>query len=60
MGPWLATRDEIADPGMLEVLCKVGADLVAEDSTRYLTYSVPEVLAFAPCTAPICNASRVR
>jgi 2-keto-4-pentenoate hydratase/2-oxohepta-3-ene-1,7-dioic acid hydratase in catechol pathway len=46
MGPWLVTRDEIPDPGNLDVLCKVGADVVAEDSTRYLTYSVPEILAF--------------
>jgi 2,4-didehydro-3-deoxy-L-rhamnonate hydrolase len=46
MGPWLATRDEIPDPAQLDVLCKVGADVVAEDSTRYLTYSVPEILAY--------------
>lgn len=46
MGPWLATRDEIPDPGNLDVLCKVGAEVVAEDSTRYLTYGVAEILAF--------------
>jgi 2,4-didehydro-3-deoxy-L-rhamnonate hydrolase len=46
MGPWLATRDEIPDPGTLDVLCRVGTEVVAEDSTRYLTYSVPEILAF--------------
>jgi 2-keto-4-pentenoate hydratase/2-oxohepta-3-ene-1,7-dioic acid hydratase in catechol pathway len=46
LGPWLVTRDEIPDPGVLDVICKVGVDVVAEDSTRYLTYSVPEVLAF--------------
>ncbi len=46
MGPWLVTRDEIADPGVLDVTCKVGSDVVAEDSTSYLTYSVAEVLAF--------------
>ena len=46
MGPWLVTRDEIPDPGKLDVLCKIGAEVVAEDSTRYLTYSVPEILAF--------------
>jgi 2-keto-4-pentenoate hydratase/2-oxohepta-3-ene-1,7-dioic acid hydratase in catechol pathway len=45
-GPWLATRDEIPDPGVLDVICKVGNEVVAEDSTRYLTYSVPEILAF--------------
>ena len=46
LGPWLVTRDEIPDPGVLDVTCKVGAEVVAEDSTRYLTYSVPEILAF--------------
>lgn len=46
MGPWLATRDEISDPGVLDVICKVGSEVVAEDSTRYLTYSVAEILAY--------------
>jgi 2,4-didehydro-3-deoxy-L-rhamnonate hydrolase len=46
LGPWLVTRDEIADPGTLDVICKVGSEVVAEDSTRYLTYSVPEILAY--------------
>jgi 2-keto-4-pentenoate hydratase/2-oxohepta-3-ene-1,7-dioic acid hydratase in catechol pathway len=45
-GPWLVTRDEIADPGALDVICKVGTEVVARDSTRYLTYSVAEILAF--------------
>ena len=46
LGPWLATRDEIPDPQALDVVCSVGGDIVATDSTRYLTYSVAEVLAF--------------
>ncbi len=46
LGPWLVTRDEIPDPGTLDVICRVGSEVVAEDSTRYLTYSVPEILAF--------------
>lgn len=46
LGPWLVTRDEISDPGNLDVICKVGAEVVAEDSTRYLTYGVQEILAF--------------
>jgi 2-keto-4-pentenoate hydratase/2-oxohepta-3-ene-1,7-dioic acid hydratase in catechol pathway len=45
-GPWLATRDEVPDPGVLDVVCTVGAEVVAEDSTRYLTYPVPEILAY--------------
>ena len=46
MGPWLATRDEIADPHALDVVCTLGEAVLAEDSTAYLTYKVPEVLAF--------------
>ena len=46
MGPWLVTRDEIPDPGVLDVSCSVGGEVIAEDSTRYLTYGVAEILAF--------------
>ena len=46
MGPWLATREEIPDPHALEVTCKLGDAVLAEDSTEFLTYKVPEVLAF--------------
>ena len=46
MGPWLVTKDEIPDPHALDVTCTLGGVVLAEDSTRYLTYTVPEVLAF--------------
>ncbi len=46
MGPWIATRDEIPDPHALDVVCTLGGVVLAEDSTQFLTYKVPEVLAF--------------
>jgi 2-keto-4-pentenoate hydratase/2-oxohepta-3-ene-1,7-dioic acid hydratase in catechol pathway len=46
MGPWLVTKDEIADPDNLAVRCKVGGELVADDSTRYYNYKVAEVVSF--------------
>ena len=46
MGPWIATSDEVPDPGVLDVDCTVGGETIAQDSTRYLTYSVPEIIAF--------------
>ena len=46
MGPWLVTRDEIPDPDNLDVTCKVGGELVAEDSTRYYNYKVVEIVSF--------------
>src|SRR3569832_80035 len=49
LGPWLVPRDEIPDPGVLDAICKVGSVEVAEDSTRYLTYPVAEILAYLSC-----------
>ena len=46
MGPWLVTSDEIANPDDLAVHCKVGGEVVAEDSTRYYNYKVAEVVSF--------------
>jgi 2,4-didehydro-3-deoxy-L-rhamnonate hydrolase len=46
MGPWLVTKDEIADPDDLAVRCKVGGELIADDSTRYYNYRVAEVVSF--------------
>jgi 2-keto-4-pentenoate hydratase/2-oxohepta-3-ene-1,7-dioic acid hydratase in catechol pathway len=46
MGPWLVTSDEIENPDDLAVTCKVGGELVAEDSTRYYNYKVVEVVSF--------------
>ena len=46
MGPWLVTRDEIPDPDNLAVTCKVGGDVVAEDSTRYYNYKIAEIVSF--------------
>jgi 2-keto-4-pentenoate hydratase/2-oxohepta-3-ene-1,7-dioic acid hydratase in catechol pathway len=46
MGPWLVTKDEIADPDDLAVQCKMGGELIAQDSTRYYNYKVAEVVSF--------------
>jgi 2,4-didehydro-3-deoxy-L-rhamnonate hydrolase len=46
LGPWLVTKDEIANPDDLMVRCKVGGELVAEDSTRYYNFKVAEVVSF--------------
>jgi 2-keto-4-pentenoate hydratase/2-oxohepta-3-ene-1,7-dioic acid hydratase in catechol pathway len=46
LGPWLVTKDEIANPDDLNVTCKVGGELIADDSTRYYNYKVAEVVSF--------------
>jgi 2,4-diketo-3-deoxy-L-fuconate hydrolase len=46
LGPWLVTRDEIANPDDLDVHCEVGGEAIADDSTRYYNFRVAEVLSF--------------
>lgn len=46
LGPWIVTRDEIADPHDLDVHCEIVSETFSEDNTRNLTHSVPEVIAF--------------
>ena len=45
MGPWLVTKNEVADPDALDVYCKMNGQVVAEDSTKYMNHSVAEVIA---------------
>jgi 2-keto-4-pentenoate hydratase/2-oxohepta-3-ene-1,7-dioic acid hydratase in catechol pathway len=46
LGPWLVTRDAIADPDDLAVECRIHGEVIAEDSTRYYNYKVAEVISF--------------
>lgn len=46
LGPWLATKDEIADPDNLDVHCRMGGEMIAADSTRYYNYKVAEIVSF--------------
>ncbi len=46
MGPWLVTKDEIADPHHLAVSCRHKDQLVTEDNTENLFYKIPKVLEF--------------
>jgi 2-keto-4-pentenoate hydratase/2-oxohepta-3-ene-1,7-dioic acid hydratase in catechol pathway len=46
LGPWLVTRDEVGNPDDLAVQCKMGGELIADDSTRYYNYKVAEVVSF--------------
>ena len=45
-GPWLVTIDEIGTPDDLNVYCKAGGELIAEDNTRYYNYKVAEIISF--------------
>jgi 2-keto-4-pentenoate hydratase/2-oxohepta-3-ene-1,7-dioic acid hydratase in catechol pathway len=46
IGPWIATRDAIADPHALTVSCSHAGRVVTEDSTANLLYKVADVVSY--------------
>ncbi|WP_410676543.1 fumarylacetoacetate hydrolase family protein [Amycolatopsis sp. cmx-4-68] len=47
LGPWVVTTDEVPDPHALRITCRHDGELVTDDTTANLRFSVAEVIAFA-------------
>jgi 2-keto-4-pentenoate hydratase/2-oxohepta-3-ene-1,7-dioic acid hydratase in catechol pathway len=47
LGPWVVSSEEIGDPHTLRISCRHNAELVTDDTTANLRFSVAEVIAFA-------------
>ena len=47
LGPWLVTKDEIADPGKLDLRLWVNGELRQESNTRHLIFDVPRLIEYA-------------
>ncbi len=46
IGPWLVTRDEIADPQNLSMWLKVNGQTMQDGSTRTMVYTVAHVISY--------------
>ena len=46
LGPWIATTDEIPDPGDLTLTTRLNGTEVQRASTGLLIHSIPEIVAF--------------
>jgi len=46
MGPWLVTKDEIADPQQLEVTCFVNGEAMQRGDTRDMIFRVDRLIAY--------------
>jgi 2-keto-4-pentenoate hydratase/2-oxohepta-3-ene-1,7-dioic acid hydratase in catechol pathway len=46
LGPYLVTRDEIADPHDLRLTLQVNAETKQDDTTGSMVYSIPALIAF--------------
>lgn len=46
LGPWIVTRDEIAEPHDLPIRCEVNGETVQNSRTDQLIFRVPELIEF--------------
>ncbi|MHB1209774.1 MAG: fumarylacetoacetate hydrolase family protein [Acidimicrobiales bacterium] len=46
VGPWITTRDEIADPNDLRITCDVNGHRYQDSTTGDMVFSVPELIAY--------------
>jgi 2-keto-4-pentenoate hydratase/2-oxohepta-3-ene-1,7-dioic acid hydratase in catechol pathway len=47
LGPWLVTKDEIPDPGVLDLSISVNGEVRQSSNTKYMILGVPELIEFA-------------
>ncbi|HWL59678.1 MAG TPA: fumarylacetoacetate hydrolase family protein [Microbacteriaceae bacterium] len=47
IGPWVVTTDDIPDPHTLQITCSHNGNLITDDNTANLRFSVAEVISFA-------------
>ncbi len=45
-GPWLATRDEIADPHDLKIVGRLNSQVMQESNTQHLIFRIPKLLSY--------------
>ena len=46
LGPWLVTRDEVADPQNLAMWCKVNGETMQDGSTNTMVYGVAHLVSY--------------
>jgi 2-keto-4-pentenoate hydratase/2-oxohepta-3-ene-1,7-dioic acid hydratase in catechol pathway len=45
-GPWIVTRDEIADPHALDISLEIGGETLQNSNTRELIFKIPELIEY--------------
>ncbi|HEY4358843.1 MAG TPA: fumarylacetoacetate hydrolase family protein [Acidobacteriaceae bacterium] len=46
MGPWIVTRDEIADPHDLDIKLTLAGEVMQASNTRHLIFRIPQLIAY--------------
>src|SRR5437773_2431184 len=46
MGPWVVTKDEIADPHALDISLEIGGEVLQSSNTRELIFPIPVLIEY--------------
>jgi 2-keto-4-pentenoate hydratase/2-oxohepta-3-ene-1,7-dioic acid hydratase in catechol pathway len=46
MGPWIVTRDEVANPHALDVTLEIGGEVLQKSNTRELVFGIPALIEY--------------
>jgi 2-keto-4-pentenoate hydratase/2-oxohepta-3-ene-1,7-dioic acid hydratase in catechol pathway len=46
MGPWIVSKDEIADPHSLRLSCEVSGELLQSSDTGQMVFRIPEIVDY--------------
>jgi 2-keto-4-pentenoate hydratase/2-oxohepta-3-ene-1,7-dioic acid hydratase in catechol pathway len=47
LGPWVVTKDEIADPNILDLSIRVNGEVKQSSNTKYLIFDVQRLIEYA-------------
>lgn len=53
MGPWIVTKDEIADPHALDIRLTLNGEVMQSANTRDLIFRIPELIAYVSSIVPL-------
>jgi 2-keto-4-pentenoate hydratase/2-oxohepta-3-ene-1,7-dioic acid hydratase in catechol pathway len=45
-GPWIVTKDEIADPHALDISLEIGGEVLQKSNTRELIFKIPQLIEY--------------
>ena len=46
IGPWIVTKDEIANPHALDIRMVINGEVLQDSNTKHLIFKIPELIAY--------------
>jgi 2-keto-4-pentenoate hydratase/2-oxohepta-3-ene-1,7-dioic acid hydratase in catechol pathway len=53
MGPWIVTKDEIADPHQLDISLSINGETLQKSNTRELIFKLPQLISYISKMMPL-------